>query len=60
MELKSTGMVRRIDDLGRVVIPKTIRQELGINEGDLLEIFQTDDGGLYLKLYVPEELKNKE
>ena len=37
--MKSTGIVRRIDDLGRVVVPKEIRQTLGIREGDPLEIF---------------------
>ena len=37
--MKATGIVRRIDDLGRVVIPKTIRKECGIREGDPLEIF---------------------
>jgi len=50
MKLISTGMVRRIDDLGRVVIPKSIRQKLGIHEGDSLELFETDDGGIYLIL----------
>lgn len=39
MAMKSTGIVRRIDDLGRVVIPKAIRTELGIKEGEPLEIF---------------------
>ena len=38
--MKSTGIVRRIDDLGRVVIPKDIRRELGIREGDPLEVFR--------------------
>ena len=37
--MKATGIVRRIDDLGRVVIPKEIRRELHINEGDPLELF---------------------
>lgn len=37
--LKATGIVRRIDDLGRVVIPKEIRRTMGINEGDPLEFF---------------------
>lgn len=37
--MKATGIIRRIDDLGRVVIPKEIRRNLGIHEGDPLEIF---------------------
>ena len=42
--MKATGIVRRIDDLGRVVIPKEIRRTLHIREGDPLEIF-TEEGG---------------
>lgn len=42
--MKATGIVRRIDDLGRVVVPKEIRRNLGIEEGDPLEIFTTDGG----------------
>jgi len=42
--MKSTGMIRRIDDLGRVVIPKEIRKHLDIREGDPLEIFIESDG----------------
>lgn len=41
--MKATGIVRRIDDLGRVVIPKEIRRNLGIREGDPLEIFLHED-----------------
>ena len=41
--MKETGIVRRVDDLGRVVIPKEIRQNLGIREGDPLEIFLHED-----------------
>lgn len=44
--LEATGIVRRIDDLGRVVIPKEIRKSLQINEGDPLEMFITDKGVL--------------
>ena len=51
MELKSIGMLRRIDDLGRIVIPKEIRRSLGIKEGDPLEVYSTNDGGIYLKLH---------
>ena len=42
--MKATGIVRRMDDLGRVVIPKEIRQRFKIREGDALEIFTTDEG----------------
>lgn len=42
-EFKSTGIVRRIDDLGRVVIPKEVRRTMGIKEGDPLELFMIDD-----------------
>lgn len=43
--MKATGIVRRIDDLGRVVIPKEIRRTLRIREGDPLEIFTDREGG---------------
>lgn len=42
--MKATGIVRRMDDLGRVVIPKEIRQRFKIREGDPLEIFTTNEG----------------
>ncbi len=51
--MKATGIVRRIDDLGRVVIPKEIRRTLRIREGDPLEIFVDRDGGVILKKYSP-------
>jgi len=51
--LKATGIVRRIDDLGRVVIPKEIRRTLRIREGDPLEIFTDVDGVVVLKKYSP-------
>ena len=50
--MKATGIVRRIDDLGRVVIPKEIRRTLRIKDGDPLEIF-TDRDELMLKKYSP-------
>ena len=50
--MKATGIVRRIDELGRVVIPKEIRRTLRIKEGDPLEIF-TDRDELMLKIYSP-------
>lgn len=52
-EVKATGIVRRIDDLGRVVIPKEIRRTLRIREGDPLEIFVDRDGEVILKKYSP-------
>lgn len=51
--MKATGVVRRIDDLGRVVIPKEIRKTLRIKEGDPLEIYTDRDGGIILKKYSP-------
>lgn len=47
--MKATGIVRRIDDLGRVVIPKEIRRTLRIREGDPLEIFTDREGEVILK-----------
>ena len=49
--MKSTGIVRRIDDLGRVVIPKEIRRVFKIKEGDPLEIFTSRDGSIIIKPY---------
>ncbi len=48
--MKATGVVRRIDDLGRIVIPKEIRRNFKINEGDSIEIF-VDNNGIVLKKY---------
>ncbi|SMO80948.1 AbrB family transcriptional regulator, stage V sporulation protein T [Melghirimyces algeriensis] len=53
ISMKATGIVRRIDDLGRVVIPKEIRRTLRIREGDPLEIFVDRDGEVILKKYSP-------
>ena len=50
--MKSTGIVRKVDELGRVVIPKETRKMLLINEGDSLEIFK-DESAIYLKKYSP-------
>ena len=47
--MKATGIVRRIDDLGRVVIPKEIRRTLRIKEGDPLEIYTDHHGEVILK-----------
>ena len=51
--MKATGIVRRIDDLGRVGIPKEIRRTLRIREGDPLEIFTSNDGEVIFKKYSP-------
>lgn len=51
--MKATGIVRRIDDLGRVVVPKEIRRTMRIREGDPLEIFTGSDGEIILKKYSP-------
>ena len=51
--MKATGIVRRIDDLGRVVIPKEIRRTMRIREGDPLEIFTNNNGEVIFKKYSP-------
>lgn len=51
--MKATGVVRRIDDLGRIVIPKEIRKVLRIKEGDPIEIFTGREGEVILKKYSP-------
>ena len=51
--MKATGIVRRIDELGRIVIPKEIRKTLRIREGDPLEIYTDRDGEVILKKYSP-------
>ena len=49
VKMKATGIIRRVDDLGRVVIPKEIRRSIGIREGDPLEIFLHEDGDCFKK-----------
>lgn len=57
--MKATGIVRRIDNLGRIVIPKEIRKTLRIKEGEALEIFTDREGEVILKKYSPiEELSS--
>lgn len=56
--MKATGIVRRIDDLGRVVIPKEIRRIMRIREGDPLEIYTDSDGSVTFKRYVPMNEKD--
>lgn len=53
--MKATGIVRRIDDLGRIVIPKEIRRTLRLREGTPLEIYTDAEGGIILKKYSPME-----
>lgn len=55
--MKATGIVRRIDDLGRIVIPKEIRATMGVKEGDPLELY-TDGDGFYFRKYIPDILEN--
>ena len=47
----ATGIIRRIDDFGRIVIPKELRKKLNINNFDLIEIFMTKEGEIVLKPY---------
>lgn len=56
--MKVTGIIRRIDDLGRVVIPKEIRRSLRLREGDPLEIF-LEDGAVIYKKYTPLSLQER-
>lgn len=56
--MKATGIVRRIDDLGRVVIPREIRRNMRICEGDPLEIYTDSDGSVTFKRYVPISKKD--
>jgi len=58
--MRATGIIRRIDDLGRIVIPKEIRRSIRINEGDALEIFTTNDGAICLKPYEEKPLTEEE
>ena len=51
--MRATGIIRRIDDLGRIVIPKEIRKTMHIRESDPLEIFTEKDGDIILKKYSP-------
>lgn len=53
--MKATGIIRRIDDLGRVVIPKEIRDNLRIREDDPMEIYVSDNGEVIFRKYQPEK-----
>lgn len=57
--MKATGIIRRVDDLGRVVIPKEIRRNLGIYEGEALEIYIEDGGVLFKKFETNLSLEAK-
>lgn len=50
--MKATGIIRRVDDLGRIVLPKELRRTLGIGEKDPMEIY-TDGKGIILRKYAP-------
>lgn len=54
--MRATGIIRRIDDLGRVVIPKEVRRQMRINVGDPLEIYTDRDGCVIFKKYQNDEL----
>ncbi|CDX02160.1 Antidote-toxin recognition MazE [Desulfitobacterium hafniense] len=57
--MKATGIVRRIDDLGRVVVPKNMRRILRVREGDPLEFYVTQEGEVVLRRYqASEELRD--
>lgn len=57
--MKATGIIRRIDDLGRVVIPKEIRKNLGIKEGDALEIYVQKGGVTFVPYHAERMLKEQ-
>lgn len=57
--MKATGIIRRIDDLGRVVIPKEIRKSLLLKEGDALEIFISDDEIIFVPYRADKKLENE-
>ena len=57
MSIKSTGIVRKADKLGRIVLPIELRRTLGISESDSMEIF-VDGSSIILKKYVPEPVKS--
>ena len=56
--MKATGIVRRIDDLGRVVIPRKIRRDMGICEGDLFEIYTNNEDCVMFRKYPCLEKSN--
>ena len=58
--MQTTGIIRRIDDLGRIVIPKELRRKFNIKDGDPLEIFIENDGVICFKKYIPYDNKQFE
>lgn len=58
--MRATGIMRRIDDLGRIVIPKEIRRAMRIKEGDALEIFTTTNGEIVLKSPEPNKMETND
>ena len=57
--MRATGIIRRIDDLGRIVLPKEIRKSLKIKEGDMLEIYVQENGVIMLEKYEPMDSLSK-
>lgn len=51
--MRATGYVRKLDSLGRIVLPKSLRKELSISEGDDIEMYVDDDGNVVLDKYIP-------
>lgn len=51
--MRATGYVRKLDSLGRIVLPKSLRKELSISEGDDIEMYVDDDGNVVLDKYTP-------
>ena len=56
--MKTTGIIRRIDDLGRVVIPKEVRRTMGIKENDPFEIYISAEGGVVFIPYRPDTIND--
>ena len=54
-QMKATGIIRRIDDLGRIVIPKELRNKLGVGYEDCIEFYTHDDGSLTIKRFDSED-----
>lgn len=57
--MKATGIVRKIDDLGRIVIPKEIRRSVGIKERDALELYTTEEGICLIPYFGEVSLRNR-
>ena len=51
--MRATGYVRKLDSLGRIVLPKSLRKELSISEGDDIEMYVDEDGNVVLDKYTP-------